>query len=217
MYHLVLRKWGGFFICGLFLIPCSITLQFSFGDTGYSEYSLRQIIRGDSCPSDCWQDIEPGVSTLSNVDDLLRNISIHPYIGRNIENGSPITYGWEYPETILLPDESERQRHVVTSFSGNGTVLRVIILTDLCLTTVVSEYGVPEVILESAYGYPSLVYAHEHLYFTTDKNSRIDSIIKTAGENDLPQGSYISWEDYSSNNLDDLCIDGFSYQGIEMR
>ena len=106
-------------------------------------------------------------------------INIHPYIGRNIENGNPISYSWEYPESILLMNNSERLRHVIISFSEDGMVLRVIVSVDLCITTVISEYGIPIVILESVYGYPSLVYPQEHLYFTTDKDSRIDRIIKT--------------------------------------
>jgi hypothetical protein len=209
MNHTILVKWGVLFISGLLMISCSITIPINFTPTNHTEYTLRQVIGGQLCTSACWQSLTPGVNTLQDVDDLLSASNVVPYIVWRLEDESPLTYEWKYIGPEMPNAGLEQLRDAMVVFGEDRTVIRVVILADLCVTTVINEYGVPEKIVQDIFGDIQLLYPQESLVFTAE-SSKI-SVIARVAPNEFPDGNNIPlWK--LTEGLTDSCIDAFSRQ-----
>lgn len=193
---------------GLFLFSCSLSFLENPTTADNPKPTFGEIIRGDSCSNGCWQTIEPNVSTVQDVDRLLNSIGVKPHILRRLEDGSPMIYEWEYPELALLPSSDERLRFIIVSFSENGQVIRVIVPVDVCITTIIEEFGLPEKIIEDSYGETELLYPTEG-FFVMTQGARIQDFIKTSLA-EFPEGEELSTE-HLDTILDESCTDAFSH------
>lgn len=207
MNHTTFVKWGVLFISGLLMISCSITLPINFTPVNDTKYTLHQIIEGDSCTSACWQFLIPGVTTLQDVDDLLSASRVVPYVVWRLDDESPLTYEWEYIGPEMPNADLEQLRDAIVVFGEDRTVIRVVILADLCTTTIVDEYGVPEEIVRDVFGDIQLLYPQESLVFTAE-GSRI-SVIARVSPDEFPNGDNISLWQFTAR-LTDSCIDALS-------
>lgn len=206
MKRAILSQWVSFSVFGLLLVSCPVTF-FKNQISHNSSPKLSEIIRGDTCLQGCWQTIEPTVSTVHDVDRLLDTIGVSPYVLQRLEDGSPMTYSWEYSEVALLPDSSQRLRHVLVSFSENGEVIRVIVPVDLCIATMIEEFGLPRQIIKDSVSEFELLYPEEG-FFATTKGSRIEDLVK-ASLDEFPKGESIPPEQLIEM-LDPSCTDAFS-------
>jgi hypothetical protein len=172
--------------------------------------TLKRVIESnEDCQRPCWQNIRPGRSNSDTVDALLQNRDVDVNIISRQEGGV-LSYEWQMNDQWLISLRSERRGSVVVVFSEDNVVLRVMIWVDICVSTIVSEYGEPtRVEPDRDFGTSyQLLYADEGLIFVVE-GVRAIVIIRT-----IPDEFPNTLEGRNWSDVDEMftgsCVDNFS-------
>ena len=191
-----------FLLFVLMLASCSFPFSFNKSST------VNQVLNGDFCAQACWQFLTPGVSTRQDVEILLRNADIVPYSIYRQEDGLPMTYSWDYVPIESIPSELDQLRNGTVVVSTDGTVLRIFIVTQLCLSTVIEAYGIPDQILQSSSANIDLIYIQNNLIFSLNNDQVY--YVALAYEDEYPDGNNVTLDELLSLYLEPNCTDIFN-------
>lgn len=178
-----------------------------------AQKGLRSLINGAGCAAPCWQTLEPGVSTVEIVDNLLAGAGVDPYVIPRLEGG-PLIYSWQHDDFQLVSSNSENRRSASVVFDDEGLIIRMLIDAHFCISTMLDEYGVPpEVRLGkgsggSGLGDYEISYPEEGLIFIADDTYVFWVIPTTLEEINLIVLSTEPIENWVAGEND--CVDGFS-------
>jgi hypothetical protein len=167
---------------------------------------LRTILYGNNCSNPCWQRIAPGFTDAADVREMLDGVVDYQTLNRL--TGEVFTIGWWSNDTRLRP---EGIGSVVVVFRDDGIVLRITVRMDVCVSTILREYGQPpRVEPDGDYQY-QLQYPDEGLFFTVGKADTVKTIevVQTVRAEFAQSTEGKSWEDVE-NMFAGECDDGFS-------
>ena len=193
-------------VAGLALIAISFLWGQNSKYQSENATPLRSILYGNNCSAPCWQHIAPGFTDVAGVTEMLNGVVDYQTLNRL--TGEVHTISWWSNDTRLLPDGTGS---ITIVFMEDGTVLRVTARMDICVSTVLREYGEPaRVESDGRYEY-QLQYPDEGLFFVigTANTTKTIVMVRTI-QSEFPRTTNgLSWEE-AETIFTGECKDSFS-------
>jgi hypothetical protein len=171
--------------------------------------SLRELLSGKNCDAPCWQSIKPGISDEEDVTTIVDGV-VDFHRVYTLE-GEISTLSWLLNDTRYRPD---RRGTVMVVFTEEGIVLRINVGIDVCVHSILQEYGEPvQVEMEGDHSY-NMMYPDEGLMFTVNTDLFTTKAIAVAFTTpaefailQTPDG--YSWQELQ-HSFEGDCIDNFA-------
>jgi WD40 repeat protein len=155
--------------------------------------SLREVFNAPTCAVSCWQGIEPGVTTQSQLDELLSTNNISPTV---LSLGNSVyLYSW-FLNTEDPYIDTQGGIFPIQTIIGLGLVNQISVPVNISLTQVIAEYGSPALTYEAIingntpsnnYRTLDIVYPSRGITFliTSDINAGNISQVRVSGSADI--------------------------------
>jgi hypothetical protein len=132
----------------------TLTPTFLLSPTASQASTLRDLLNNAACRRGCWQGIEPGVTSLSQLKMLWQKEGIKSDVfvpPGGDENNAIYTWILDNRFPFVNPNPSER---TVMATVSKGVVAQLLVPIYICASQVINEYG-----------HPSQVAKHEQFYY----------------------------------------------------
>ncbi len=149
-----------------------------------SAASLREVFNAPTCIVSCWQDIQPGVTTTNQLENILVQKGIEYKTVEPYQGVTEIAWAPEITPYLYRHNED----YGVTVILVNGVVAEILIPVKISLQQIIQEYGAPTIANESADGQNTrIVYPAYGLYFesSTDYGRQYAWLAHVVGNDDL--------------------------------
>jgi hypothetical protein len=134
------------------------------------DVTLQGLLSQPGCSASCWDGIEAEITTYDELIDLLdeSNVAFTKSVILDAE-----TYHWKLSPDHPLSRPEEPAIVAVAASPSEGIVGFVHVGNiNLCVSTVIREYGIPDTLVESSPTTYVLQYPDSHLIFTADNDLR---------------------------------------------
>lgn len=146
---------------------CSIAVVLIFlTGCNATHANVEDYLTYEGCKAPCWQGIEPGVTTLEELESALDQLGLE-YEREDYGPHSLVTF-FPPPSSLKPTSGSDRVKDLSTIIAQDELVAYIGISVDVCLSSIISSYGAPDTLFTN-YNRPTYFYSKERLYLWTQK------------------------------------------------
>lgn len=175
----------------LSLFAVSILLSSCMGSQN-TQSGVKRALSGKGCTNPCWETIQPGKTTQVELVSVLNNLGIDY---ENTPNSPPRNSFYTFDATSPLDSGGGFSVQVL-----NNVVDRITMPANICISTLVEEYGRPPRIYKDQSGTADwLVYDQEGLTFQVDSSdsTRVSFVVlfaESSAESEREFSKPLAWE-----------------------
>lgn len=172
---------------------------------------LQDFLSDDDCSAPCWNGIQPAQTHVDDAKAILTDLEIS-FREQMFPSGYGVIFA-DIPPSLIVPEENG----LLGLTTNEYIVVALSIDSDICVSTVIENYGEPDLVYGSADSpgeHLNLVYSIDELYLEFSVSSvnqmRIWYIAILTQEH-YPIIAASTWEEVKDNHLSETCVDEFSH------